>query len=90
MSFRKRPETASDASADAWVGAAPLRAAADTTRPWKGLDPDAPPTVAFNLRLNGYQIALLRAAAKKTRRSQQQAVKAILIAALEREVLEPE
>jgi hypothetical protein len=84
MSFRKRPETA-----DAWVASAPLKSA-DEARPWVGLDPHEAPSIAFNLRLNHYELALLRAVAAKTRRSQQQAAKSILVPALERTVVEPE
>ena len=84
MSFRKRPETA-----DAWVASAPLKTA-DETRPWLGLDPAEPPSIAFNLRLNAYELALLRAVAAKSRRSQQQAAKSILVPALEQAVAEPE
>lgn len=82
MSFRKRPETA-----EAWVGAAPLKSA-DPERPWVGLDPHEAPSIAFNLRLNRYELELLRAVAAKSRRSQQQAVKSVLVPALERAVME--
>jgi hypothetical protein len=82
--FKKRPETA-----DAWVGDAPLKSA-DAERPWLGLDPNEAPSIAFNLRLNRYELALLRAVAIKARRSQQQAVKSVLIPALEQAVAEPE
>lgn len=84
MSFRKRPETADD-----WVAEAPLKSA-DKERPWVGLDPREAPSIAFNLRLNRYELALLRAVAAKGRRSQQQAVKSVLIPALERAVVELE
>jgi hypothetical protein len=84
VSFKKRPE-----SADAWVDAAPLKSA-DPARPWVGLDPREPATIHFNLRLNRYELELLRAVAAKTRRSQQQAAKSVLVPALERAVVEPE
>lgn len=84
MSFRKRPE-----SADAWVASAPLKSA-DPERPWVGLDPHEPATIHFNLRLNRYELALLRAVAAKTRRSQQQAAKSVLVPAMERAVGEGE
>jgi hypothetical protein len=84
VSFKRRPE-----SADAWVDEAPLKSS-DPARPWVGLDPHEPPSITFNVRLNAYELALLRAVAAKSRRSQQQAVKSILVPALERAVLEPE
>ena len=50
---------------------------------WAGLDPKAKPTSGINLRLNEYQIALLRFVAKHEDRSQQQVTKRMLIPALE-------
>ena len=50
---------------------------------WGGLDPKAKPTSGINLRLNDYQIALLRFVAKHEDRSQQQVTKRMLIPALE-------
>jgi hypothetical protein len=84
VSFNKRPE-----SADAWVDQAPLKSV-DEARPWVGLDPNEAPSIAFNLRLNRYELALLRAVAAKERRSGQQAAKSILIPALVRALVEPE
>ena len=57
MSFGKRPK-----SADDWVREAPLKSA-DVEQPWVGLDPNEAPSVTFNLRLNRYELALLRAVA---------------------------
>jgi len=51
----------------------------------RDLDPGARPSVAFNLRLNEYQVELLRRAAVRHRRSMQQQVLSILVAALEAE-----
>jgi predicted HicB family RNase H-like nuclease len=51
----------------------------------RDLDPNARPSVAFNLRLNEYQVELLRRAAARHRRSMQQQVLSILVAALETE-----
>jgi hypothetical protein len=82
VSFRKRPETA-----DAWVGEAPLKST-DKERPWVGLDPSEAPSISFNLRLNRYELALLRAVAAQARRSQQQTVKSVLVPALEQSVAE--
>jgi hypothetical protein len=51
------------------------------TRPWAELDPDAKPSRAITLRLNEYELAILRAAAKKERRSVQSTIKVLLIPA---------
>ena len=56
--------------------------------PWVGLDPKAKPTSGINLRLNEYQIALLRFVAKHEDRSQQHVTKRMLIPALEARVQE--
>ena len=55
----------------------------DPGLPWVGLEPKAKPTSGINLRLNEYQIALLRFVAKHEDRSQQQVTKRMLIPALE-------
>jgi predicted HicB family RNase H-like nuclease len=60
----------------------PALASGDAMR---GLDPAARPSVAFNLRLNEYQVELLRRSAARHRRSMQQQVLSILVAALEAE-----
>ena len=51
--------------------------------PWGGLDPKAKPTSGINLRLNEYQLALLRFVAKHEDRSQQQVTKRMLVPSLE-------
>ena len=51
--------------------------------PWAGLDPKAKPTSGINLRLNEYQITLLRYVAEHGGLSQQQTTRRILIPALE-------
>ena len=57
---------------------------------WCGArNPNEAPSITFNLRLNRYELALLRAVAAKERRSQQQAVKTVLIPALEQALVEP-
>ena len=50
---------------------------------WAGLDPKAKPTSGINLRLNEYQLALLRFVAEHEDRSQQQVTKRMLVPALE-------
>ena len=46
-------------------------------------DPTAPPSKTFNLRLNLYQVELLRQSAKAARRSMQQQALAVLLEGLE-------
>jgi hypothetical protein len=65
-------------------GASSTPAPNDATR---NLDPGARPSVAFNLRLNEYQVELLRRSAAWHRRSMQQQVLSILVTALEEELL---
>ena len=55
----------------------------DAELPWAALDPKAKPTSGINLRLNEYQLALLRFVAKHEDRSQQQVTKRMLIPVLE-------
>ena len=51
--------------------------------PWGSLDPKAKPTSGINLRLNEYQLALLRFVAEHEDRSQQQVTKRMLVPYLE-------
>ena len=55
----------------------------DPDLPWGGLDPKAKPTRGINLRLNEYQLALLRFVAEHEDRSQQQVTKRMLVPSLE-------
>lgn len=57
-------------------------------RPWLAYDPSAPASKAFNLRLNDYEIELLRAVAHSEFCSQQALVKRILVRALEQAAAE--
>ncbi len=56
---------------------------ATETAPWRGLDPKAKPTSGINLRLNDYQLALIRFVAEQEERSQQQVIKRVLVPGLE-------
>lgn len=47
------------------------------------LDPEAPPTRSFNLRLNDYQLDLIRRVSKMQRRSQMNTIRLLLLPALE-------
>jgi hypothetical protein len=59
------------------------RNAQDNTYPWQELDADQPPIHGINLRLNDYELALIRFLAKSEDRSQQKIIKKLLIPALE-------
>jgi hypothetical protein len=52
-------------------------------RPWLAHDPKEPASKAFNLRLNDYELELLRAVAHSEYCSQQALAKRILVRALE-------
>ena len=60
------------------AGAVPKKAPA---KPPAKLDPDAPPAHAMTLRLNEYELELLREVASKERRSVQNTIKILLIPA---------
>ena len=52
-------------------------------RPWEALDKKAVPRTTFNLRLNAYQLTLLRGLADQRDESMQKLAKRLLIPALE-------
>lgn len=52
-------------------------------RPWDGLDPKAKATSGINLRLNEYELALLRFVAERDDRSIQKTIKRLLLPAIE-------
>lgn len=86
--FQLPDETATAAAADpehvaTFVQGAPRETGENPGAPWAGLDPKAKPTSGINLRLNEYQITLLRYVAEHGGLSQQQTTKRILIPALE-------
>ena len=51
--------------------------------PWLKFDPKAKPTSGINLRLNNYQLSLIRFIAEREDRSQQYIIKKILVEGLE-------
>jgi hypothetical protein len=51
--------------------------------PWKSLDPKAKPIYGVNLRLNEYELSLLRYVSDAEDRSQQKVLKKLLVPALE-------
>lgn len=87
--FSARP--AESEAAQQWVGRAPLASrssttdepsSASTSAASSELDPKAPPTKTFNLRLNAYELELLRRVSAAEFCSQQAIAKRILIRAL--------
>lgn len=89
MPFSAKPS--SKPSAQDWAARAPVGAgkgAAATpsprgARPWEAHDPKAAASKAFNLRLNDYELELLRAVSDAEFCSQQALAKRILVRALE-------
>ncbi|RZI45475.1 hypothetical protein [Candidatus Finniella inopinata] len=59
-------------------------------RPGKAFDPKAKPTYGINVRLNDYQLDLIRRVCEKEERSQQQIIKRILVPALENHISDME
>ena len=55
-----------------------------TERPWQAFEKKAIPRTTFNLRLNDYELALLRWLAEQRDESMQKVAKRVLIPALER------
>jgi len=55
----------------------------DDNYPWKQLDANQSPIHGINLRLNDYELALIRFLAKSEDRSQQKIIRKLLIPALE-------
>jgi len=64
------------------AGAVQRRSSA-TPKPWEAFDPKAKPSTGMNLRLNEYQLALLRYIAEAEDRSVQKTIKRLLILAAE-------
>jgi len=94
MAFTTKPAVAAPTArvdSQTWVERAPVGAsrAAEASRPWEQLDPKAPASKAFNLRLNDYELELLRAVADTEFCSQQALAKRILVRALEQAVAIP-
>ena len=72
-----------DANAQKFIDAANNGMTASSDLPWEGLDKKAVPRTTFNLRLNDYELALLRALAEQRDISMQKLSKRLLIPALE-------
>jgi hypothetical protein len=80
---------ANTSEADAFIEAANDVRNAMTERPWHAFEKKAIPRTTFNLRLNDYELALLRWLAEQRDESMQKVAKRVLIPALERLVEDP-
>lgn len=85
---REELPSASKAGADAFIEAANEGLSDATARPWQAFEKKAVPRTTFNLRLNDYELALLRWLAEQRDESMQKVAKRVLIPALERLVEE--
>jgi hypothetical protein len=81
---------ANTAGADAFIEAANAVQGDATQRPWHAFEKKAVPRTTFNLRLNDYELALLRWLAEQREESMQKIAKRVLIPALERLVADTE
>ena len=75
---------ATTAGADAFIEAANAVRHTTTERPWQAFEKKAVPRTTFNLRLNDYELSLLRWLAEQREESMQKVAKRVLIPALER------
>ena len=75
--------SASPAGADAFIEAAHEVRAGAAGRPWQSFEKKAVPRTTFNLRLNDYELTLLRWLAEQRDESMQKVAKRVLIPALE-------
>jgi hypothetical protein len=73
---------------DAFIDAADNNTVDISTRPWDAYDKKAVPRTTFNLRLNDYELALLRHLAAQRDESMQKVAKRALIPMLEQLVQE--
>ena len=72
-----------DANAQKFIDAANDGTTTSSDLPWDGLDKKAVPRTTFNLRLNDYELTLLRTLAEQRDVSMQKLSKRLLIPALE-------
>lgn len=84
-SMRPSPPTA---AVDAFIEAADDASHGAAGQPWHALNKKAVPRTTFNLRLNDYELALLRWLAEQREESMQKVAKRLLIPALERVIEE--
>ena len=77
-----------DNKVDAFIDAADNHTAAASTTPWDAYDKKAVPRTTFNLRLNDYELALLRHLAVQRAESMQKVAKRALVPVLEQLVQE--
>lgn len=79
----KRPSTEEPEGLKAFAAGATVRSVNKPEKPWEAFDPDAPPTKGMNLRLNEYELALLRFVAAEEDRSAQKTLRRLVLEALE-------
>ena len=75
---------ANTADADAFIEAANEVRRDEPQRPWHAFEKKAVPRTTFNLRLNDYELTILRWLAEQREESMQKVAKRVLIPALER------
>lgn len=75
--------SATAAGADAFIEAANTAQPSAAGRPWEAFEKKAVPRTTFNLRLNDYELSLLRWLAEQRDESMQKVAKRVLIPALE-------
>ena len=83
MALSPKPKQPDAAAAAAWIGDAAVGPTKPEAPKPVALDPRAKPSKAFNLRLNDYELELLKRAAADEYCSQQAIAKRILFQALE-------
>jgi hypothetical protein len=76
--------SARTAGVNAFITAANEGPSDASERPWQAFEKKAVPRTTFNLRLNDYELALLRWLAAQREESMQKVAKRVLIPALER------
>lgn len=79
----KRPSTEEPEGLKAFAAGATVRSVEKPTKPWEEFDPNAPATKGMNLRLNDYELALLRYVAADEDRSAQKTLRRLVLEALE-------
>ncbi len=80
---QKASQTANTQAAGAFIEAVNAEDGEASRRPWEELDKKAVPRTTFNLRLNDYELTLLRWLAEHRDESMQKIAKRTLIPALE-------
>ncbi len=80
---QKTVRTAITDATEEFIESANEETASASGRPWEGFNKKAVPRTTFNLRLNDYELTLLRWLAENRDESMQKVAKRVLIPALE-------